>query len=110
MDNSSVQTPMDLMKVLSPEGTRTYMDHRAQIMDNPALQSLTAEQKLLIGIGVASALQSSTCTMMWTKQAVKAGVSTAEIMEAILVARLMKMATVNDTAAEAMAWLQSGDR
>jgi AhpD family alkylhydroperoxidase len=107
MQASSTPNPMELMKALSPEGTSTYMDHRARIMENPLFQSLSTTQKLLIGIGVASALQSSTCTLMWTKQAKKAGVSTDEIMEAILVARLMKMATVNDTAAEAMQWLQS---
>jgi alkylhydroperoxidase/carboxymuconolactone decarboxylase family protein YurZ len=44
---------------------------------------------------------------MWTKQAKQAGATDAEIAEAILVARLMKMATVNDTAADALAWLRS---
>jgi alkylhydroperoxidase/carboxymuconolactone decarboxylase family protein YurZ len=44
---------------------------------------------------------------MWTKQAKQAGATDAEIAEAILVARLMKMATVNDTAADALAWLGS---
>ena len=34
-----------------------------------------------------------------------AGVQDAEIAEAILVARLLKAATVNDTAAEALLWL-----
>ncbi|MDZ7801221.1 MAG: carboxymuconolactone decarboxylase family protein [Trueperaceae bacterium] len=102
--NSSA-APMDILRTASPEGARTYMDHRAATLENPALQALPLTQKLLIGIGVAAALQSSTCTLMWTKQARKAGVSDAEIIEAILVARLMKMATVQDTAADALAWL-----
>ena len=55
--------------------------------------------------GAAAALQSSTCTLMWTKLAKQAGAAQAEIAEAILVSRLMKMATVNDTAADALAWL-----
>ena len=59
------------------------------------------------GIGVAAALQSSTCTLMWTKLARQASATGAEIAETILVSRLMKMATVNDTAAEALAWLGS---
>jgi hypothetical protein len=33
-------------------------------------------------------------------------VTESEIAEAILVSRLMKMATVNDTAADALAWLE----
>ena len=37
-------------------------------------------------IGVAAALQSNTCTLMWAKQARKAGVTTAEIVEAIVAA------------------------
>lgn len=83
------------------------MDHRAATMDNPQFQALPAKVKLLVGVGVAAALQSSTCTLMWTKQARAAGVSDAEIVEAIMVSRLMKMATVNDTAADALMWLQT---
>lgn len=44
---------------------------------------------------------------MWTRQAKNTGASDAEIAEAVLVARLMKMATVNDTAADALAWLEA---
>jgi AhpD family alkylhydroperoxidase len=98
---------MDILRAISPEGARTYMEHRAATMDNPALQAVPPKYKLLIGIGVASSLQSSTCTLMWAKQAKQAGATDAEIVEAILVARLMKMATVNDTAADALAWLGS---
>jgi len=75
-------------------------------MDNPQLQAVPAKYKLLVGIGVAAALQSSTCTLMWTRLARQAGVTDAEIAEAVLVSRLMKMATVNDTAADALAWLE----
>jgi AhpD family alkylhydroperoxidase len=106
MADQTPATPMDILRAVSPEGAKTYMDHRAATMDNPALQAVPAKYKLLIGIGVAASLQSSTCTLMWTKQAKQAGVSDAEIVEAIIVARLMKMATVNDTAADALAWLR----
>jgi AhpD family alkylhydroperoxidase len=106
MADQTLPTPMDILRAISPEGAKTYMDHRAATMDNPALQTVPLKYKLLIGIGVAASLQSSTCTLMWTKQARQAGVSDAEIAEAILVARLMKMATVNDTAADALAWLK----
>ena len=107
MSCTTVGTPMDILRAVSPEGAKIYMDHRAATMDNPALQAVPAKYKLLIGIGVAASLQSSTCTLMWTKQAKQAGATDAEIAEAILVARLMKMATVNDTAADALAWLGS---
>jgi len=107
MSETTGPTPMDVLRAISPEGAKTYLDHRAATMDNPQLQAVPLKVKLLVGIGVAAALQSSTCTLMWTKQARAAGVSDAEIAEAILVSRLMKMATVNDTAAEALAWLRA---
>jgi AhpD family alkylhydroperoxidase len=107
MSETTGHTPMDMLRGISPEGAKTYLDHRAATMDNPRLQAVPLKVKLLIGIGVAAALQSSTCTLMWTRQARGAGISDAEIAEAILVSRLMKMATVNDTAVEALAWLQA---
>lgn len=106
MDNNAKPTPMELLKAVSPIGAKTYMDHRAAIMNDPHLQALPLKVKLLVGIGVAAALQSSTCTLMWTKLAKEEGASEEEIVEAILVSRLMKMATVNDAAAEALAWLK----
>ncbi len=107
MSETSSSTPMEVLRAVSPEGAKTFLDHRAATMDNPRLQALPLKYKLLVGIGVAAALQSATCTLMWTKQARAAGITDAEITEAILVSRLMKMATVNDTAAEALAWLQA---
>lgn len=106
MNNAKKLTPIELLKEVSPAGAKTYMDHRAAVMNDPQFQALPLKAKLLVGIGVAAALQSSTCTLMWTKLAVEEGVSEAEIVEAILVSRLMKMATVNDTAADALAWLK----
>jgi len=110
MMETTGRTPMEVLRGISPEGAQTFLDHRAATMDNPHLQAVPLTVKLLIGIGVAAALQSSTCTLMWTKQARGAGVSDAEIAEAILVSRLMKMATVNDTAAEALAWLRAPEK
>ena len=105
MSCTTVGTPMDILRAVSPEGAKIYMDHKAAVMENPQLQAVPQKYKLLVGIGVAAALQSSTCTLMWTKLAKQAGATDAEIAEAIMVSRLMKMATVNDTAAEALAWL-----
>ena len=108
MSNDTKPTPMELLKAVSPAGAKTYMEHRAAIMDDPRFQALPLKVKFLVGIGVAAALQSSTCTLMWTKLAKEEGANEAEIVEAVLVSRLMKMATVNDTAAEALAWLKDG--
>jgi len=110
MSDIAQPTPMDLLRAVSPEGAKTYMEHKTATMENPALQSVPQKYKLLVGIGVAAALQSSTCTLMWTKLAKQAGATDQEIVEAILVSRLMKMATVNDTAAEAFAWLKESGK
>lgn len=107
MSESNNKTPMDILRAVSPEGAKTYMAHKQATMENPQLQSVPLKYKLLIGIGVAASLQSSTCTLMWVKQARQAGATDAEIVEAILVSRLMKMATVNDTSADALAWLDA---
>jgi AhpD family alkylhydroperoxidase len=103
--SDAAKSPMDILRGAAPEGAKTYLDHKASIMENPELQAVPAKYKLLVGIGVAAALQSSTCTLMWSKLAAQAGATQAEIAEAILVSRLMKMATVNDTAADALDWL-----
>ena len=98
-------TPIEIMTRISPLATKTYMDHRAAVMENPEAHALPGKVKLLVGIGVAAALQSETCTLMWAMHARKAGATDAEIAEAIMVSRLMKAATVNDTAALALSWL-----
>ena len=110
MSDIAQPTPMDLLRAVSPEGAKTYMEHKTATMENPALQAVPPKYKLLVGIGVAAALQSSTCTLMWTKLAKQAGATDQEIVEAILVSRLMKMATVNDTAAGAFAWLKESGK
>jgi len=110
MTDIAQPTPMDLLRAVSPEGAKIYMEHKAATMENPAFQAVPQKYKLLVGIGVAAALQSSTCTLMWTRLARQAGATDQEIAEAILVSRLMKMATVNDTAAEACAGLKGAGR
>jgi len=109
MEGSAKPSPMEIMRSTAPEGAKIYLEHKAAVMENPELQAVPTKYKLLVGIGVAAALQSSTCTVMWSKLAKQAGATQAEIAEAILVSRLMKMATVNDTAADALAWLGDND-
>ncbi len=101
------RTPIELLEAIYPIAARTYLEQRDAVMGSDDVQALSRKTKLLIGIGVAAAAQSSLCTLMWTKMAYKAGVTKEEIAESIMTARLMKAATVNDTAAEALAWLGS---
>jgi len=89
MTEGTQVTPIDRLRSISPEGARTFMEHRKAIMDNPQLQALPAKYKLLVGIGVAAALQSSTCTLMWTRLAKQAGATEAELAETTIVAVAM---------------------
>ena len=97
MESVKTATPMELLKQVAPEFAKHQMDERALLFDNPQYQSMPKKYKLLAGIAVAAALGSDTCTQMWTKMARENGILTQEIVEAILVARYMKQATVNDT-------------
>jgi alkylhydroperoxidase/carboxymuconolactone decarboxylase family protein YurZ len=72
----SSPTPIDVLRSVSPEGASSFMEHRATIMDNPALQAIPAKDKLLIGLAVAAALQSTSCTLRWTMQAKEPGRAT----------------------------------
>ena len=86
-----------LLKQVAPEFAKHQMDERALLFEHPQYESVSKKYKLLAGIAVAAALGSDTCKQMWTKMARDGGVSSKEIVEAILVARHMKQATVNDT-------------
>ena len=109
MEQNAIPNAMKVLTAVSPEGAQSYLDHKAAVMENPELQALPAKYKLLVGIGVAAALRSNSCALMWTKMAKQAGATQAEIAEAILVSRLMTMATVNSAAEDALTWLHEGD-
>ncbi|MGQ9611660.1 carboxymuconolactone decarboxylase family protein [Chloroflexus sp.] len=102
-----MKTPMELLKEFAPEFAQNQMDERALLFEHPNYQAIPGKYKLLIGIAAAIA-GSDTCTQMWVTMAKGQGVTNAEIVEAIMVARYMKQATVNDTVAGALAKL-SGD-
>ena len=91
------KTPMDLLREFAPEFAANQMEAKKLLFESPKYQSVPNKYKLLAGIAVAAALGSVTCTDMWTKQALLAGVTKEEISEILQVARYMKMATVNDT-------------
>ena len=99
MEAPKIATPIELLKQVAPEFAKHQMDEKALLFEHPHYQSVPKKYKLLAGIAVAAALGSDTCTQMWTKMAREGGVSPQEIVEAIMVARYMKQATVNDTAA-----------
>lgn len=90
-------TPMELVKKFAPEFARNQMEEKQLLFEHQNYQQVPAKYKLLTGIAVAAALGSQTCTEMWVKMARSQGVSAAEITEAMMVARYMKQATVNDT-------------
>jgi len=91
------KTPMDLLRQFAPEFADHQMEMRRLLFEDPKYQQVPRKYKLLAGIAAAAVLGSETCTEMWTKLALQAGVSLQEISEIIQVARYMKMATVNDT-------------
>lgn len=97
-----MKTPMELLKDFAPEFAKNQMDERALLFEHPNYQAVPAKYKLLIGIAAAAIANSDTCTQMWVNMARAQGVSTAEITEAIMVARYMKQATVNDTTANSL--------
>ena len=101
------KTPMDLLKEFAPEFAANQMDAKKLMFEDSRYQRVPNKYKLLAGIAVAAALGSVTCTDMWTKQALQAGVTTDEISEIIQVARYMKMATVNDTVSSSYEILES---
>lgn len=99
-------SPMELLKDAAPEFAALQMQERAMLMENDAYQSVPNQYKMLIGIATAAVLMSDTCTQMWTKMAKANGVSDEEIVEAMLVARYMKQATVNDAIANSLSLLK----
>jgi AhpD family alkylhydroperoxidase len=100
-----MKTPMELLKDFAPEFAQNQMDERTLIFENPKYQAVPAKYKLLIGIAAAAISGSDTCTQMWVKMAKERGVTNEEITEAMMVARFMKQATVNDTVSNALRFL-----
>ncbi len=99
------KTPMELLKEFAPDFARHQMNDKALLFESEKYQALPKKYKLLAGIATAAALGSDTCVRMWVKQAKDAGIKNGEIVEAIMVARYMKQAVVNDTVANTLALL-----
>ncbi|MEX0681692.1 MAG: carboxymuconolactone decarboxylase family protein [Balneolales bacterium] len=102
------KTPMELLKQFAPEFAENQMQEKSLVFENEKYQKVPDKYKMLVGIGVAAALGSDTCTQMWTKMAKNNGVTNEEIVEAMQVARYMKQATVNDTIANSLKILEEG--
>lgn len=98
---------MELLKEFAPEFAKNQMEEKALLFEHPQYQAVPAKYKLLIGIAAAAITGSDTCTQMWVKMAKEQGITKAEITEAIMVARYMKQATVNDTVANSLLLIQS---
>jgi AhpD family alkylhydroperoxidase len=104
-----MKTPMDLIKEFVPEFAQNQMEERALLFEHPGYQTVPAKYKLLIGIAAAAVAGSDTCTQMWVKMAKEKGVTKTEITEAIMIARYMKQATVNDTVRNSLRLLSETD-
>jgi len=100
------KTPMELLKHFAPEFAENQIQEKSLIFENEKYQKVPNRYKMLIGIGVAAALGSDTCTQMWTKMAKQNGVTNEEIVEAMQVARYMNQETVNDTIANSLKILE----
>ena len=103
----SNKAPMELLKQYAPEFAQNQMQEKSLIFENEKYQKVPNKYKMLIGIGVAAALGSDTCTKMWTNMAKQNNVTNEEIVEAMQVARYMKQATVNDTIANSLKILEA---
>jgi len=101
-----IPKPMELSKEFAPEFAQNQMDEKALIFENKKYQSVPAKYKLLIGIASAAIIGSDTCTQMWSEMAKEQGVSNEEIVEAMMIARYMKQATVNDTICNSLSFLK----
>ena len=99
------KTPMDLLKEFAPEFAKHQMDEKALLFENEKYQAVPKKYKILAGIATAAVLGSDTCTHMWVKQAKMAGITNEEITEAMMVARYMKQAVVNDTISNTLSLL-----
>ena len=104
--NKQEKTPMELLKQFAPEFAKNQLDEKSLIFENEKYQKVPNKYKMLVGIGVAAALGSDTCTQMWTDMAKQSGITSEEIVEAMQVARYMKQATVNDTIANSLSLLE----
>ena len=102
-----MKTPMQLLIEFAPEFAQNQMDEKALLFEHPNYQAVPTKYKMLIGIAAAAISGSDTCTQMWVKMAKDKGVTNEEIIEAIMVARYMKQATVNDTASNALRLLST---
>ena len=69
------KSPMELLKQFSPEFAENQMQEKYLIFENEKYQKVPNKYKILVGIGVAAALGSDTCTQMWTKMAKQNGIS-----------------------------------
>ena len=99
------KSPMELLKEFAPEFAKHQMDDKALLFENEKYQTVPKKYKLLAGIATAAALGSDTCVRMWVKQAKDDGITNGDIVEAIMVAKYMKQAVVNDTVANTLSLL-----
>ena len=97
--------PMELLKQFASEFAENQGAQKKMLFENKNYSSIPNKYKYLIGIAAGAAMNSSTCTKKWTKMALENGISNDEIVEAMMIARLLKQGGVNDTISETLSYL-----
>lgn len=93
---------MELLGQFAPEAVFEHAQNKQFAFSGP---SLPPKMKMLLTIAVAAALGSDRCTENYVRSARNKGVSTDEIVEALLVARFVKATTVISASTPALRWL-----
>lgn len=96
--------PMRLLAEFAPEGVFEHARGMNFVMGREAIPP---KYKVLMSIAVVAALGSQRCINTYVRMAKHKGFSNDEIIEALLVARFIKSATVISDSTEALEFLSS---
>lgn len=96
--------PMRLLAEFMPEGVFEHARNMNFVMSREAIPP---KYKILMNIAIAAALGSKRCIQTYVRMAKHKGLSNEEIVEALLVARFVKSATVISDSMEALEFLSS---
>jgi len=95
----------ETMELLSKLNEKAVFEHAANKNYAMSGEQLPPKYKLLMSIAISAALGSESCITQYTEVALRKGISKAEIVEALLLARFVKGTTVMSASTEAMRML-----
>ncbi|ADG81336.1 carboxymuconolactone decarboxylase family protein [Thermincola potens] len=96
--------PMRLLAKFAPEGVFEHARNMNFVMSREAIPP---KYKILMNIAIAAALGAKRCIETYVRMAKHKGLSNEEIVEALLVARFVKSATVISDSVDALELLDS---